>query len=105
MVGRAAAQRIARNGPIVSSTSLKSEIARTISTTQEFANVDIRLATAGGLAEAATIELRKRKPLGHLAGLRHLARPSAWRHRLTRTAARSDLRVAVVRALERAGVR
>jgi len=104
MVGRAAAQRIARaNDGKVSARSMKEELRKVMSANSEFHDVDFSVATAGGLAEAADIELRKRKPLAHLSGLVHLARPEPWRHPLTRESAMKNLRVAVVRTLERIG--
>ncbi|HWL65042.1 MAG TPA: glycosyltransferase family 2 protein [Actinomycetota bacterium] len=103
MVGRAAAFRIGRaNGSKIAAEMMKKELRRILEAHTEFGDVDVGRALAGGYAEAADVELRKRRPFGHLAGLRHLARPAPWRYRLTRSSALGNLRVAAARTLERA---
>lgn len=103
MVGRAAALRIGRAHRLkVSGGAMKAELHKILVAHEEFQDVDVGRAVAGGFAEAAHIELRKLRPFGHLAGLRHLARPAPWRYKLTRSSASGNLRVAAVRTLERA---
>lgn len=102
MVGRAATQRVAGEGAArFSVRSMKRELRRIISGNPELNDVDFSVASAGGLSEAADLLLRKRRPLGHLAGLLHLARPEPWRYPLTRRSAKKDLRVAAARTVER----
>jgi Glycosyl transferase family 2 len=108
MVGRAAAERAAETsptGPRVRTSEIKRELAAVKSSSEELADVEERNAMRGAFAEAARIEVRLRRPYGHLAALRHLLRPEPWADPLTRSSARGDLKVAIARVLDRVGVR
>lgn len=104
MLGRAAAMR-ATSGPAhdrrVSSARLRTELEDLIGSSPEFKDVERARALSGAYAEAMDIEVRLRKPLAHIAGLRHLLHLPPWRSPLARATVKRDVRVVVARAVRR----
>ena len=102
MIGRAAAQRSSsRRETGVRDSDIKRALAEIVDSRTELQGVDRQLAMAGARAEAADIELRSLRAPRHLLGLRHLLRVGPWKHRLTRSSAVHDLKIAAARAVQR----
>jgi len=104
MIGRAAAHRAVEDsdrGPRVRMSRAKSELDRLKGSSPELAGVDTRTAMKAALVEAADLEIRRRRPPGHVAGMRHLLRVGPWLNPLTSDIGRKTFRIVAARAVER----